>query len=117
MSLRTKGELFKACVKSAMIYGSETWPLKEGQKSRLGTNEMRMLRMICGVTLRDRISNKEIRSRVHVASLGKVVVRYRLWWLGHIVRMEEESSVKQALGYAGRETGYGATHITAGRGG
>jgi len=74
-----------------MIYGSETWAVKEEQKRRLETNEMRMLRMICGVTLRDRISNEEIRSRVRVAPLRTKVTRNRQGWFGHDVRREDES--------------------------
>ena len=107
MSLRMKGELYKACVRSAMIYGSETWAMKEEQKRRLETNEMRMLRMICGVTLRDRISNEEIRSRVHVAPLGTVITRNRLRWFGHVVRREDESLIKQALDMRAQRRGRG----------
>ena len=107
MSLRMKGELYKACVRSAMIYGSETWTVKEEQKRKLETNEMRMLRMICGVTLRDRISNEEIRSRVHVAPLGTVITRNRLRWFGHVVRREDESLIKQALDMRAERRGRG----------
>ena len=53
--------------------------------------------MMCGVTLRDRISNEEIRSRVHVAPVGKVIARNRLRWFGHVVRREDDSLIKQAL--------------------
>ena len=74
---------------------------------RLETNEMRMLRMICGVTLRDRISNEEIRSRVHVAPLGTVVTRNRLRWFGHVVRREDESLIKQALEMRAERRGRG----------
>ena len=28
-SLKLKGKIYKACVQSVLIYGSETWPLKE----------------------------------------------------------------------------------------
>ena len=28
MSLRMKGKIYRACVQSVMVYGSETWPLK-----------------------------------------------------------------------------------------
>ena len=29
-SLKMKGRVYKSCVRSAMLYGSETWCLKEG---------------------------------------------------------------------------------------
>ena len=29
-SLHMKGRVFEACVRSVVLYGSETWPVKEG---------------------------------------------------------------------------------------
>ena len=29
-SLSIKGKIYKACVQSVMVYGSETWPIKGG---------------------------------------------------------------------------------------
>ena len=79
------------------MYGSETWPLKEEQRRRLETNKMRMQRMMCGVTLKDKISNVEIRSKVHVGLIGEVIARGRLRWFGHVVRSDNMSLIKQAL--------------------
>ena len=38
-----------------LTYGADTWVMKAGVFQRLQTTEKRMLRMICGVTLRERM--------------------------------------------------------------
>jgi hypothetical protein len=39
--------------------GSETWPLKVEHESRLESTDMRMIRWMCGVSLRDRIHSED----------------------------------------------------------
>ena len=58
--------VYETLVKSVLLYNSETWTLKEKDKSRLRVFEMTCLRKIEGVTRRDRIRNEEIRGRLHV---------------------------------------------------
>ena len=42
-SLKKKGELYEACIRSVMLYGSETWPAKEEDIVRLHRTDMSML--------------------------------------------------------------------------
>ena len=39
MSLRMKGKIYRACVQSVMVYGSETWALKAGNVQQLERTE------------------------------------------------------------------------------
>ena len=39
-----------------MIYGSEMWAMRAEQSGRLEYTEMRMMRWMCGVSLRDGVS-------------------------------------------------------------
>ena len=48
-----KGVVYKACVRSVLMYGAETWAMKAGVFQRLQVTKRRMLRMICGVMLKD----------------------------------------------------------------
>ena len=45
---------------------------------------MRILRWICGKTLKDRIRNKHIVEMVGVAPIEDKMRENRLWWFGHI---------------------------------
>merc|ERR1711893_382085 len=49
-SLMMKGKVFNSCVRSCMLYGSETWPMTVESECRLRTTDNRMLRRMCGKT-------------------------------------------------------------------
>ena len=52
VALRLKGKVYGACVRSSMIYGNETWTVNAEQEAKLERAEMRMVRWMCGVSLR-----------------------------------------------------------------
>ena len=52
-ALRLKGKVYGTCVQSSMIYGSETWAVNAEQEAKLERAEMRMVRWMCGVSLRE----------------------------------------------------------------
>ncbi|XP_026683621.1 uncharacterized protein LOC103514996, partial [Diaphorina citri] len=89
MNLRMKGKIYRTIVGPAMMYGSETWPVKKNLERRLEVAEMRMLRWICGVTRLDRIRNEIIRSKIKVTEISKKIQERRLQWYGHVQRREE----------------------------
>ena len=43
-SLKIKGKIYRCCVRSAMLYGSETWCLKENGKAILRRRQRAMMR-------------------------------------------------------------------------
>ena len=49
MSLKSKGIIYTICIRPAMLYGSETWPTKIEDISKMQRSEMRMLRWMTGV--------------------------------------------------------------------
>ena len=69
-----------------MIYGSETWAMTAEQSGRLERTEMRMVRWMCGVSLRDRVPSAELRERMGIESVSDAVKWNRLRWLGHGAR-------------------------------
>ena len=91
-----KGVVYKACVRSTLMYGAETWAMKAGVFQRLRVTERRMLRMICGVMLKDMAESTVIASRVGVDDLEEHLRQKRLRWFGHIVR-RDEMEIKKVL--------------------
>jgi len=63
-SLVLKGKLYCACVRSVMVYGSETWAMRVEDMNRLVRAERMMVRLMCGVSLRDGKSSAELLSRL-----------------------------------------------------
>ena len=50
ISARVKGKVYKAVVRPALLYGSETWAMKKAQERKSDVAEMRKLRWMCGLT-------------------------------------------------------------------
>ena len=49
VSLIMRGRLYSSCVRSSMLHGSETWPVRKENVVALQPAEMSMVRWICGV--------------------------------------------------------------------
>ena len=49
-SLTVKGKIYKACVQSVMMYGSETWAMKAEDTQKLKGTEVSMMWRMCGVS-------------------------------------------------------------------
>ena len=63
---------------------------------------MEMLRMMCGVTKRDRVRNEHVRGSVGVDSIEDKMAQSRLRWYGPLSRKGEDDVVKKVWGW-GRE--------------
>ena len=64
--MRMKDIIHKACVHSGLTYGTETWAMKVGVFQRLQATARRMLRIIYGVMLKDKVESTVSASRVGV---------------------------------------------------
>ena len=89
-----KGRLYSACVRSKMVYGSETWPMKVEDKQKLERAGNAMVRWMCGVTIKDRITTAELRERLGICNVTNFVRRGRLGWFGHVERKSDDDWVK-----------------------
>ena len=64
---------------------------------RMRAPESIMLRMICGVTLKDIVESTVLASRVGVDDLEEHLRQKKLRWFGHMVRRDEEAEIKKVL--------------------
>jgi hypothetical protein len=78
-----------------MTYFKEIWPLKVQHESKLETTDMRMIRWMCGVSLRDRVPSEELRAWVGVETIRDVCRKNRLRWFGHLERKGDDDWVKR----------------------
>ena len=73
-SLQMKGMIYRSCVRSAMLYGSETWCLRENEMAILRRTERAMVRAMCGAKLmekKDRRPNGDVGIEGNSGSDGK----------------------------------------------
>jgi len=58
ISLIRRGRLYSSCVRSSMLHGSETWLVTKENEVTLQQAEMRMVRWMCNVKVKDRVPSK-----------------------------------------------------------
>ncbi|CAF3797303.1 unnamed protein product [Rotaria sp. Silwood1] len=72
-----------------LIYGHEQWILTEKTRSRIQSAEMRFLRRVARVTLRDKTRSSSIHESLQIEPLLLHIERSQLRWLGHVLRMPQ----------------------------
>ena len=96
---KCKTTIYTTILRPILTYGSEAWTLTSRTRSKIQAAEMRVLRMIKGVTRRDRMRNDEIRRELGVVSILEMVERSKLRWYGHVQRMNENQFPRKYLEY------------------
>ena len=88
---------YKYIYKFTSLYGVECLTVGKEEEQILEKTEMRMLRSIKGVTLRDKVKSVDIRKELGVNSIKEKVRDMRLRWYGHMQRMEENNEVRAVV--------------------
>ena len=99
VSLIMRGRLYSSCVRSSMLHISETWPVRKENVVALQRAEMRMVRWMCGVKLKDRLPCKELRERLSIDYIALVLQQNRLRWYGHVLQKDDDDWVKKCMEY------------------
>ena len=87
-----KGQIYRTCIRPAMLYGSETWPVRKIEEERLWRTEKRMLRWMARV---DTMEEMALREMFKIEDVRKVMRRERLRWCGHVERKDDCEWVKK----------------------
>ena len=89
-SLRMKGKVYKSYVRSAMLYGSKTWRLRENEVAILRA-ERSMVRAMCGVKLVDKRNTVELMDMLGLKKAEDKLARADgVRWYGHVLRRAED---------------------------
>ena len=89
-SLRMKGKVYKSYVRSAMLYGSKTWHLRENEVAILRA-EKSMVRAMCGVKLVDKRNTVELMDMLGLKKAEDKLARADgVRWYGHVLRRAED---------------------------
>ena len=97
LSEKTKLQVYRSCVLSTLLYGSESWPTYARQEKRLNGFHLRCLRRLFQIKWQDRVSNTNALQRADMPSIPTLLIQRRLRWLGHVHRMEPDSLPRQVL--------------------
>jgi len=113
VSVAVKARVYSAVVRGVLLYGVESWPLREADCRRLEVFDRGRIRYLLGVRLTDRVSVGQLLARAGVRGLGQLIVERRWRWLGHVMRMGEERVPRRCLLWTGKEVD-GATRRRGG---
>ena len=97
ISTKTKIRLFNSNVKSALLYGCETWSLNQSSLKKFQTFVNGCLRRILRIFWPERIRNEELRNRAGQRPISEEITQTRWRWLGHTLRKPRNSSTRQSL--------------------
>ena len=97
LTAHTKVDVYKACVISTLLYGSESWTMRAHQEKWLNVFHMRCLRRIKGITWQDKVTNKVVLEKAGIPSLYTLLKQRRMPWLGHVTRMKDGRIPKNLL--------------------
>lgn len=97
MPRRLKTKLYSTIIRPVLLYGAESWTMGKKEERILEATEMRMLRRIKGVTLKDKERSENIRKELGVDDINEKVREIRMRWYGHVMRMEVANPVREVM--------------------
>ena len=86
--LKSRASVYAACIRSVLLYGTETWSFTKRQEELIRSCDRRFLRYMAGVRLSDRTPSEEIGRWCGLEQLDIEIRRRRLRWFGHVKRRE-----------------------------
>jgi len=84
-SLKLKEKIYQSCVRSAILYGSETWCLGEKELLILRRTERAMVRTMFGMKLMVKKNTDELMDMLGLnKTLDKMAIASGVRWLDHV---------------------------------
>ena len=78
-------------------YGSEAWALQKADEYLLYVFPKNCLLIVLGTWLTDSISNSRLNEKCDSIPLSGAIMRERLRWQGHVLRMKDDKLPKIVL--------------------
>ena len=95
--LQMKLRIFNTNVKSALLYGSETWRSTKLLTKKLQTFISKCLRKILNIHWPEVITNEEPWERTQQIRIAESIMRRKWKWIGHTLRKPENNITRCAL--------------------
>ena len=96
--LKQGGKIYQCCVRPILLYCCERWELTVADEARLCGVDPHMIRMMCRVTLVDRVSTDVLCDRVGVVMKTEdMIIQSHLQWYGNVMRGKINSQIREVL--------------------
>ncbi|BHF62050.1 Cytoplasmic dynein 1 heavy chain 1 [Sparganum proliferum] len=98
LSIATKIRVYRASVRSVLLYGCECWALRVEDERKLEIFNHHCLRIILRVKFTDFVPNETVRARCNnIARITQAIQERRLRWFGHVLRRPPQELSVTAL--------------------
>jgi len=97
ISTQVKVRLYESLVLAVLLYGAETWPIKQSTARKLEAAHHRWLRKILHISWKDKTTNDKVRELTQQAKLEDIVRERRMRWTGHVMRMDCDRIARAAV--------------------
>ena len=91
--------VFKAYIESIFLYNSVLWILTKSLEDKIDSFQRKLLRKVIRVYWPRIISNESLHDRTHMKPWSVVVLKRRLSWFGHLMRLPPGTPAKQSLSH------------------
>ncbi|XP_076330942.1 uncharacterized protein LOC143236529 [Tachypleus tridentatus] len=94
----TKMLVYKAVIVPTLLYGSETWVTYRRHLNQLERFHQSCLRSILKIKWEEyRTNNLSVSEEAKISSIEATIIKSRLQWTGHMLRMDNSRLPKQLL--------------------
>ena len=90
----------KSYVDRVFLYNSELWTITNTTSNKIDSFHRRQLRYALNITWPKKISNEELYKITRVIPWSQTILKRRLSWLGHLMRLSTETPARHALSEA-----------------
>ena len=97
VTIKTKLNLFKAYVQNIFLYSSELQTTTKTIGDKIDSFQQKLLGQFMGVRWLKIVKNTGLYEKAGVEKWSSIVKERRLSWLGHLLRLAEETPAKKAL--------------------
>jgi len=97
ISTSVKVRLYESLVLPVLLYGAETWPMKQTFTKKLEAAHHRWLRKILRISWKDKVTNERIRQLTQQPQIEDVIRERRMRWTGHLLRMGNDGVARVAI--------------------
>lgn len=101
-----KRKVFNQCVLPVLTYGAETLTLTKRTAQKVGVTQRAMERSMLGLSLRDHITNTELRRRTGVTDAVEQIAKLKWNWAGHIARLQDNRWTKRMIEWRPRQDAF-----------
>jgi len=96
-SISKKTRIFDAYISSIFLYNSELWTLTKALEQKIDAFQRTLLRRIVNIRWPDKITNEDLYEKTNAKKWSTNIKRRRLSWLGHLLRLPDNTPARQAL--------------------